>query len=127
MVETARAPQGKVRLSQGISVGNWLFCSGQVPRDPTTGQLVHGGMERQARRVLDNLAAICEAAGTSLAHAVKVSIYLADLSELGEMNRVFEEYFGTIDPPARTTVQATLIDGARLEMDLVAVISPRGE
>lgn len=123
VVKTNQAPSGKVPLSQAIQVSEWLFCSGQVPRDPKTGQLVPGGIAEQTRRVLENLKAICDAAGTSLSNAVKVTIFMENLAELAEMNKVFEEYFGVVDPPARTTVQAArLMDGAKVEIELTAFI-----
>ena len=90
VVKTDKAASGKVPLSQGILVDGWLFCSGQLPLDPNTGALVPGGIAEQTRRVIENLKAVCEAAGTSLQNAVKVTIYMADLDELQEMNQVFE-------------------------------------
>ena len=123
VIHTAKAASGKVPLSQAIRAGEWLFCSGQLPLDPETGQLVPGGVSGQTRRIIENLKAVCEEAGTSLANAVKVTIFMADLDDLKEMNDVFEEYFGTADPPARTTFQAGgIIAGARLEIELTAFI-----
>ena len=127
VIHTDRAASGKVPLSQAIQVGEWLFCSGQLPINPQTGDLVPGGITAQTRQVLDNLHAVCEAAGTTLANAVKVTIFMQDLAELQEMNQVFEAYFGTVDPPARTTFQAAgIIAGARLEIELTAFIPPQG-
>ncbi len=123
VIRTDKAASGKVPLSQGIRAGEWLFCSGQLPIDPRTGQLVPGGIAEQTRRVLENLKAVCEAGSTSLKNAVKVTIYMEDLAELQEMNKVFEEYFGVEDPPARTTFQAAkLIAGAKLEIELQAFV-----
>ena len=123
VVRTDRAASGKVPLSQAIAVGKWLYCSGQLPLHPATGELVAGGVAEQTRQVIENLKAVCEEAGTSLANAVKVTILMADLAELQEMNAVFETYFGIDSPPARTTFQAGgLIAGARLEIELVAII-----
>ena len=110
-------------LSQAIAVGEWLYCSGQLPLDPVTGDLVAGGVAEQTHQIIENLKAVCEEAGTSLANTVKVTILMADLAELQEMNAVFETYFGIDSPPARTTFQAGgLIAGARLEIELVAII-----
>ena len=121
VVKTDKAASGKVPLSQGILVDGWLFCSGQLPLDPNTGVLVPGGIAEQTGRVIKNLMAVCEAAGTSLQNAVKVTVYMADLDELQGMNQVFEKYFGIDDPPARTTFQAGgLIAGAKLEIELTA-------
>jgi len=123
VVHTDKAASGKVPLSQAIAVGEWLYCSGQLPIDPATGEIVPGGAGEQTRQVIENLKAVCEKAGTSLANAVKVTIFMADLAELKEMNDVFEEYFGIADPPARTTFQAGgIIAGAKLEIELIAFI-----
>ncbi len=123
VVHTDKAASGKVPLSQAIRVGEWLHCSGQLPLDPATGQLVPGGAAEQTRQIIENLKAVCEAGGTSLKNAVKVTIFMEDLADLQEMNAIFEEYFGTEDPPARTTFQASkIIAGAKLEIELLAFI-----
>ena len=123
VIHTDKAASGKVPLSQAIVAGGWLYCSGQLPIDPATGEIVPGGVAEQTRRVVENLKAICEEAGTSLANAVKVTIFMADLADLKEMNDVFEEYFGVVNPPARTTFQAGgIIAGAKLEIELTAFI-----
>ena len=123
VIKTDKAASGKVPLSQAIQVGEWLFCSGQLPIDPQTGEIVPGGISEQTKQVLENLKAVCEAAGTSLKNAVKVTVFMEDLSELLAMNAVFEAYFGVDDPPARTTFQAAkLIAGAKLEIELQAFI-----
>jgi 2-iminobutanoate/2-iminopropanoate deaminase len=124
VIHTDKAASGKVPLSQAIVAGGWLYCSGQLPIDPATGEIVPGGVAEQTRQVVENLKAICEEAGTSLANAVKVTIFMADLADLKEMNDVFEEYFGVVNPPARTTFQAGgVIAGAKLEIELTAFIS----
>jgi 2-iminobutanoate/2-iminopropanoate deaminase len=121
VIHTDKAASGKVPLSQAIVAGGWLYCSGQLPIDPATGEIVPGGVAEQTRQVVENLKAICEEAGTSLANAVKVTIFMADLADLKEMNDVFEEYFGVVNPPARTTFQAGgVIAGAKLEIELTA-------
>ena len=123
VIKTEKAASGVVPLSQGIQVGQWLFCSGQLPLDPETGEIVPGGIAEQTGQVIENLSAVCEAAGTSLKNAVKVTIFMEDLSELQGMNQVFEAYFGVVDPPARTTFQAAkLIAGAKLEIELQAYL-----
>jgi 2-iminobutanoate/2-iminopropanoate deaminase len=123
VIKTDKAASGKVPLSQAIQMGEWLFCSGQLPINPKTGEIVPGGIAEQTRQVIENLKAVCEAAGTSLNKAVKVTIFMQDLSELQGMNQVFEEYFGVDDPPARTTFQAAkLIAGAKLEIELQAYL-----
>lgn len=123
VIHTDKAASGKVPLSQAIRAGDWLYCSGQLPIDPATGEIVPGGVAEQTRQIIENLKAVCEEAGTSLANAVKVTIFMADLADLQEMNAVFEEYFGVDDPPARTTFQAGgVIAGAKLEIELTAFI-----
>lgn len=123
VIHTDKAASGKVPLSQAIQAGEWLFCSGQLPIDPTTGEIVPGGVVEQTHQIIENLKAVCEEAGTSLNNAVKVTIFMADLGDLKEMNDVFEEYFGIDAPPARTTFQAgAIIAGAMLEIELTALI-----
>ena len=123
VIHTDKAASGKVPLSQAILVGEWLYCSGQLPIDPKTGEIVPGGAAEQTRQIIENLKAVCEEAGTSLANAVKVTIFMQDLADLQEMNGVFEEYFGVDNPPARTTFQAGgIIAGAKLEIELTAFI-----
>ena len=120
VVHTDKVPPAKVPLSQAIKVGDWVFASGQLGMDPKTGRLVDGGIKAETRQVCENLKAILEAAGTSLGKVAKVTIYMADLTELMKMNEVFSEYFPK-DPPARTTFQAGgLIAGARVEIEAIA-------
>ena len=87
VVHTDKAASGKVPLSQAIQVGEWLHCSGQLPLDPATGELVPGGVAEQTRQIIENLKAVCEAGGTSLANAVKVTIFMEDLADLGGHER----------------------------------------
>ncbi|MBW1943348.1 MAG: hypothetical protein JRG79_12245 [Deltaproteobacteria bacterium] len=123
VIKTDKAASGKVPLSQGIQVGEWLYCSGQLPIDPKTGEVVPGGIAEQTRQIIENLKAVCEEAGTSLKNAVKVTIFMLDLADLQGMNQVFEEYFGVDDPPARTTFQAAkIIADAKLEIELMAFV-----
>ena len=84
VIHTDKAASGKVPLSQAIQVGEWLHCSGQLPLDPATGQLVPGGAAEQTRQIIENLKAVCEAGGTSLKNAVKVTIFMEDLADLQE-------------------------------------------
>jgi 2-iminobutanoate/2-iminopropanoate deaminase len=103
-------------------VGDWVFASGQLGTDPRTGRLAEGGIKGETRQVCENLKAVLEAAGSSLAQVHKVTIYLADLGELMAMNEVFSQYFPK-DPPARTTFQAAgLVAGARVEIEAVATV-----
>jgi 2-iminobutanoate/2-iminopropanoate deaminase len=122
-VHTSNAPKAIGPYSQAVRAGNLVYTAGQVALDPASGQLVEGGIEAQTRRVLDNLAAVLEAAGSSLANVVKTTVYLQDLGEFAAMNAVYAEYF-TSQPPARSTVQvAALPRGSRIEIDCVAVLS----
>jgi 2-iminobutanoate/2-iminopropanoate deaminase len=120
VVHTDKVPPARVPLSQAIKVGDWVFASGQLGMDPRTGRLAEGGIKAETRQVCENLKAVLEAGGSSLAKVVKVTIYLADVDELMAMNEVFGQYFPK-DPPARTTFQAArLIAGARVEIEAVA-------
>ena len=121
VVHTDKVPPARVSLSQAIKAGDWVFASGQLGIDPRTGRLAEGGIKAETRQVCENLKAVLEAAGSSLAKVVKVTIYLADLGELMAMNEVFSGYF-PIDPPARTTFQAAgLVAGARVEIEAIAI------
>jgi 2-iminobutanoate/2-iminopropanoate deaminase len=125
VVHTDKVPPARVPLSQAIKVGDWVFASGQLGMDPRTGRLVEGGIKAETRQVCENLKAVLEAGGSSLARVVKVTIYLADVDELMAMNEVFSEYFPK-DPPARTTFQAArLIAGARVEIEAIAMVKQR--
>jgi 2-iminobutanoate/2-iminopropanoate deaminase len=120
VVHTDKVPPARVPLSQAIKVGDWVFASGQLGMDLRTGRLAEGGIKAETRQVCENLKAVLEAGGSSLAKVVKVTIYLADLKELMPMNEVFSEYFPQ-DPPARTTFQAAgLVAGARVEIEAIA-------
>jgi 2-iminobutanoate/2-iminopropanoate deaminase len=121
VVHTDKVPPARVPLSQAIKAGDWVFASGQLGFDPRTSRLAEGGIKAETRQVCENLKAVLEAAGASLAKVVKVTIYLADLGELMAMNGVFSGYFPK-DPPARTTFQAAgLVAGARVEIEAIAI------
>jgi 2-iminobutanoate/2-iminopropanoate deaminase len=99
----------------------FIFCAGQTPIDPATGNLVEGGIEAQTRRVLQNLSAVVQAAGTSMDRVVKTTVFLLDMNDFQKMNAVYAEFFPT-HPPARSTVQvARLPKDARVEIELVAL------
>jgi 2-iminobutanoate/2-iminopropanoate deaminase len=120
-VETASAPRALGPYSQAIAVADMVFCAGQVGLDPATGKLVPGGIAEETPRVLQNLAAVLEAAGLSLADVVKTTVFLVDLAEFAAMNEVYGRHF-TAPYPARATVQvAALPAGARVEIEAVAV------
>src|SRR5713101_3580953 len=120
VVHTLKVPPARVPLSQAIKVGDWVFASGQLGLDVSTGKLAEGGIAAETRQVCENLKAVLEAAGSSLDRVVKVTIYMVDLRERMDMNAVFSQYF-PIDPPARTTFQcAALVVGARVEVEAIA-------
>jgi reactive intermediate/imine deaminase len=116
-VDTDDAPAPVGPYSQALVAGGVLYCSGQVPLAPESGELVEGGIAPQARRCLESLAAVCEAAGARLEDAARITIYLTDLSLFAEVNEVYAEYFS--DPyPARTTVGVSALPkGAGIEID----------
>src|SRR5437868_5880813 len=92
-VESPHAPKAVGPYSQAVVAGGFVFCAGQIPLDPATGQLVAGDVQAQTARVMDNLKAVLEAAGSSFEQAVKVTIYLADLADFARMNDVYAKYF----------------------------------
>jgi 2-iminobutanoate/2-iminopropanoate deaminase len=115
-IATEYAPAAIGPYAQAIAAGDLVFCSGQIPLDPTTNQIVEGGIEIQTRRVLDNLAAVLQAAGSSLEQVVKTTIFLADMNDFATVNGIYAEYFSS-EPPARATVQV-----ARLPRDVLVEI-----
>jgi 2-iminobutanoate/2-iminopropanoate deaminase len=118
-VETTDAPAAIGPYSQAIRHGDLLFCSGQIPLDPSTGELVKQDAAGQARRCLENLEAVCRAAGTTLSKAVKVTVYLSDIGDFARVNDAYAEYFAE-EPPARVAVQAgALPRGADVEIDAI--------
>ena len=122
VVSTTNAPAAIGPYSQAVRAGNLLFISGQIPLDPATSQVVAGDIAVQTDRVLRNLAAIIEAAGSSLAKVLKTTVYLRDLEEFGKMNEIYARYFGDA-PPARATVQvARLPRDVSVEIDLIAEV-----
>ncbi len=123
-ISAAGAPQAIGPYSQAVAVGEWVFCSGQIPLDPASGELVPGGIEEQTRRAIENLKAVLAAAGTGLDRVVKTTVFLADLSDFTRMNAVYGESFVGV-APARSTVQvAALPRGARIEIEAVAIRNP---
>jgi 2-iminobutanoate/2-iminopropanoate deaminase len=105
-----------------------LFCSGQIPLDPATGELAGTSVGDQARRCLENLQAVCEAAGTSLSGALRLTVYMTDLADFAAVNEVYGSFFGD-EPPARVAVQvAALPLGAQVEIDAIVLAEDaRGE
>lgn len=109
-------------ISPAIVVGDLVYTSGQIGIDPKTGQMVEGGLEQQAEQVLKNLAAVLEAAGSSMGHVVKATVFLADMNDYAAMNQIYRNHFKQ-DFPARSAVQvARLPLNARIEIEAVAVL-----
>ncbi len=124
-ISTPNAPKAIGPYAQAVSVpaGRLVFCSGQIPLDPTTGELVGvGDVRAQAKRVLENLAAVLDAAGSSFADVVKTTIFLTDLQDFAAVNEVYARFVGEA-PPARSTIQvAGLPKGAAIEIEAIAVV-----
>jgi 2-iminobutanoate/2-iminopropanoate deaminase len=122
VVTALDAPAAIGPYSHAVRAGGLLFCSGQIPLDPGTGELSGDTAGEQARRCLENLRSVCAAAGASLTDAVRVTIYLVDMGAFSEVNEVYARYFET-DPPARVAIGvAALPKGAQVEMDAVVAL-----
>jgi 2-iminobutanoate/2-iminopropanoate deaminase len=124
VVDASDAPAAVGPYSHAVAVGGkLLFCSGQIPLDPESGELIDGGPGDQAVRCLENLEAVCRAAGASLSDAVRVGVFLTDIaSDWTEVNAAYERFFES-DPPARAAVGvAALPKGARVEIDAVVAL-----
>lgn len=120
IIHSDKAPKAIGPYSQAIHTPDFVFTSGQIPIDPASGKLIEGGIKEQTRRVLENLKAILEAAGTDFTKAVKVTVYLIDMNEFSQFNEIYSEYF-TSDQPARSAVQvAALPLGASIEIEIIA-------
>jgi 2-iminobutanoate/2-iminopropanoate deaminase len=125
VVSTPSAPKAVGPYSQGIRCGNFVFTAGQAALDPSTQQLIAGGVAEQTRRTLENLKSVLEAAGTSLDRVVKANVYLKDMGDFAAMNTVYAEYLAPqgVVAPARTTIEAArLPKDALVEIDLIAEI-----
>lgn len=121
IIRTANAPAPIGPYNQAIRANGFLFVSGQIAIDPTTGELVRGNMEEETLQVMENVRAILEAAGISMAHVVKASIFLKDMDDFARVNSVYGSYFGE-DAPARETVQvARLPKDVNVEISVIAV------
>lgn len=123
VISTPQAPSAIGPYSQGIRGGNLLFVSGQIPIDPSTGNLIDDKtIKGQTRRVLQNLLAIVGAAGGSADNVVRTTVFLQDMGDFAEMNAVYSEFF-TSSPPARSTIQAARLPrDVSIEIDCIAVI-----
>lgn len=121
-VEAPGAPAAIGPYSHAVRVDGLLFCSGQIPLDPATGELVGATPGEQARRCLENLDAVCMAAGATLQRAARLTVFMTDLAAFAEVNEVYASFFAD-DPPARVTVGvAALPKGAQVEIDAVVAL-----
>ncbi len=122
IIATENAPGAIGPYSQAVKAGNMVFCSGQIPIDPATGEFVSDDVARQTEQVLKNLSAVLEAAGTNLNNIVKTTVFLADMNDFAAMNEVYSKFFSE-NKPARATVQAArLPKDAKVEIECIAII-----
>ncbi len=122
IIEAAGAPPAIGPYSHAVRFGELMFCSGQIPLDPQSGEIVGVDAATQAKRCLENLAAVCAEAGTSLARALRLTIYMTDLGEFAAVNDVYASFF-VQEPPARVTVGvAQLPKGAYVEIDAIVAL-----
>ncbi len=124
IIQTDRAPQAIGTYSQAVRCGSTVYLSGQIPLDPASMELVTGDMEAQIRRVFDNLAAVAEAAGGSLADVAKLNVFLLDLGHFALVNEIMASYFQEPYPARAAVGVAALPKGAQVEMDAVMEIDP---
>jgi 2-iminobutanoate/2-iminopropanoate deaminase len=121
VISTDKGPRAIGPYSQAIKAGGFIFTAGQIALDPATAEIVEGDVVRQTVRVLDNLKAIVEAAGSSLSRVLKTTVYLKDMNDFAAMNEVYARYFPE-SPPARSTVEAARLPrDVRVEIDLIAL------
>ncbi len=122
IVSTDKAPGAIGPYSQAIKAGGMVFCSGQIPIDPATGEFVSDAVGEQTEQVLKNLSEVLRAGGASLGSVVKTTVFLADMNDFAEMNEVYGRYFSD-NKPARATVQAARLPrDAKVEIDCIAVV-----
>jgi 2-iminobutanoate/2-iminopropanoate deaminase len=122
IISTENAPKAIGPYSQAVAWNGMVYLSGQIPLDPATGQLVEGGIVEQTERVLQNLKAVLEAAGSDLGHVLKTTVFLKDMAEFAHLNEIYGHYFAE-NPPARATVEAARLPrDVRVEIECVAAI-----
>jgi 2-iminobutanoate/2-iminopropanoate deaminase len=120
IISTSEAPAAIGPYSQAVRSGRFLFCSGQIPLDPKSGQIISGDIAAQTRRVLDNIAAVLRAEGLTFDNVVKTTIFVTDLGDFQTVNEIYGSYFKQ-DPPARSTVQVSALPkGAKVEIEVIA-------
>ena len=122
-IDAPGAPAAVGPYSHAVRTGELLFCSGQIPLDPDSGELVGAGAAEQAVRCLENLEAVCSAAGTSLDRALRLTVYMTDLGEFAAVNEVYGAFFADGEPPARVAIGvAALPKGAQVEIDAIVAL-----
>lgn len=120
-IQTSAAPAAIGPYSQAIQIGDFIFCSGQIPLDPRSGNMVAGGIVEQTHQVMANIGAVLHASGRDFSCVVKTTIYLTDLADFATVNEIYGSFFDDV-PPARACVQvAALPKGAAIEIELIAV------
>ncbi len=123
VIQTDKAPKAIGPYSQAIRTTSMIYTAGQIALDPATMELISGGIEEQTRQVLTNLRSVLEAAGSSLGHVVKTTVFLKDMNDFPKMNTIYAEFFGE-NPPARSTVAvAGLPKGGMVEVEAIALIA----
>jgi len=120
VVATDRAPRAIGPYSQGIAAGDFVFTAGQIALDPATMELVPGGITEQTERVLRNLGAVLDGAGSEFSHVVKTTVFLVDMADFSAMNEVYQRHFGAHKPARSTVAVAQLPKGARVEIEAIA-------
>ena len=125
IISTTDAPAAVGPYSQAVRVGNFVFCSGQIPLDPATQQMVAGDISAQTKRVLENVTAVLRAEGLAFENIVKTTIFLTNLNDFQTVNELYGSYFKS-DPPARSTVQVSALPkGAHVEIEVIAFANPQ--
>ena len=126
IISTSDAPVAVGPYSQAVRVGSTIYCAGQIPLDPKSGQIVSKDISEQTRRVLDNITAVLKEEGLTLENIVKTTIFLTDLADFQTVNEIYASYFKQA-PPARSTVQVSALPkGAKIEIDAIAVANESG-
>jgi 2-iminobutanoate/2-iminopropanoate deaminase len=121
IISTTEAPAAVGPYSQAVRIGSTIYCAGQIPLDPKSGQIVSADISEQTRRVLDNITAVLKAEGLSFENIVKTTVFLTDLADFQTVNEIYASYFKQA-PPARSTVQVSALPkGARIEIEAIAV------
>jgi 2-iminobutanoate/2-iminopropanoate deaminase len=121
IISTSEAPAAIGPYSQAVHVGSTIYCSGQIPIDPKTGQIIGGDISAQTRRALENVVAVLRAEGLTFENVVKTTIFLTNLGDFQTVNEIYGSYFKSL-PPARSTVQVSALPkGANIEIEVIAV------